>query len=299
MHASIVYLLTLLGVSLGIALAGIMGGVVGGVGFFLLHRVYTLSKRLVAIDEHLRHLDTLIDTAPVAPLPPELGTPAATSTIPEPQRPASPPTPRPEPTEPDPIVALNTTLQALLPALKALKSTAPVPEPACPTHAEPTLAKTERTETRHEPSADIEAAARSEAMAAAMAIEHVLLNALRNSELGTASMYPPPDKSLPLVHQAPIEAPEPTAHENTTHENMPTADSGSQNPALPPLSNDLEHLRDELTALMSDISAERARQARGTTKAPVDENPADAMVLQELLTELRRLTAKMPPPPQH
>ncbi len=280
-----------------------MGGVVGGVGFFLLHRVYTLSKRLAAIDERLRHLDTLIETAPVAPLPPDPDNPAPTPAIlPEPQTSASPPEkhslPTPEPTEPDPIVALNTTLQALLPALNALKSAPPVPEPARPTPTEPTLAKTERTEPRHEPAADIEKVERSEATAAAIAIEHVLLNALRNSALGTASMCPPPDNPLPLVHRAAIEAPAPTAHENTTHENTPTADSGSPNPAPPPVSNDLEHLRDELTTLMSDISAERARQTKVATKAPVDEEPADAKVLQELLTELRRLTAKMPPP-QH
>lgn len=301
MQASIAYLLILLGLGLGIALGGIMDGVIGSVGSFLIHRVYTLSKRLAAIDEHLRHLDALTENAPLAPsAPPASGDPAPTPAVlpePEPQATASTPQP-PAPTEADPIIALNTTLQALLPALNALKATTPAAaqEPAHPAPITPEPAKRVQTATPTEPpyesvAIQIEKAELTEATEAAIAIEHVLLNALRDSMLGSASIRPMPGAPAPLTHQAAIEAPAPT-----TQEHMPIANGDRTSLLSPPVPNDLEHLRDELTTLMSDISAERARQTKAASKAPAEEEPADAKTLQELMIELRRLTAKMPPP---
>lgn len=301
----------------------------GGVGFFLLHRVYTLSKRLAAIDERLRHLDPPTETAPAlheqslaqsvadssAPTPAILTEPQAAVSAPASPPPSAPSAPTP-PTEPDPIVTLNTTLLALLPALNALNASTSA-QTTAPRHtslAQPTQTATPAEPTREPVVIHSEKNELAEATAAAVAIEHVLLNALRDSALGASSIQAPPEKpaaatlhatsqAIPqVIPQAAIEAPAPTPHENTTRENTPTLNSDNLNPALPPtppaLSSDLEHLRDELTMLMSDISAERARQTKAATKAAEDEEPADAKTLQELLIELRRLTAKMPPP-QH
>lgn len=319
MQASIAYLLILLGVGLGIALGGIVGGLMGGVGFFLLHRVYTLSKRLAAIDERLRHLDSALETAPALPEQspaqtsadgsaptPAMHAPPQTAISSPACPPLSDPTPTPAPSEPDPLVTLNTTLQALLPALNALNATTSAPTTA-PRH----VAAAKPTELACEPViAHVEKNELTEATAAAMAIEHVLLNALRDSSLAAPSRQAPPEKPAPAaLHavsqttpQTAIETPAPTAHENATRENSPTLNPDNLNqahlPTPPALSSDLEHLRDELTMLMSDISAERARQTKAATTTPGDEEPADAKTLQELLFELRRLTAKMPPP-QH
>ena len=64
------------------------------------------------------------------------------------------------------------------------------------------------------------------------------------------------------------------------------------------IASDLEHLRDELTTLMSDISAECARHTDPAPNAPSNEalsNANNAKTLQELLVELHRLTAQVPP----
>ena len=315
MQASIAYLLVLLGTALGIALGGIVGGFVGGVGFFLLHRVYTLSKRLAAIDERLRHLEPLpqenlptpVEAPAPAPTPAQTAPVSATPLSSPPAHPSdASPTPPPvtqPPAEPaaDPIVALNATLQSLLPALSALSAnTSASPQtPPQPTIPPPVVPQpTPPQPVAHsEPHIHIEKGELAEATAAAIAIEHVLLNALRDSTLHAQTTHPKPEPSAPTPVQADAllaaaaqdAVPAEAIHVNTT---------APINPAPSPnVANDLEHLRDELTTLMSDISAERARHTQEPPKTSGNALLADAKTMQELLVELRGLTAQMPPSP--
>lgn len=304
MHASIVYLLVLLGVGLGIALGGLMGGLVGGVGFFLLHRVYALSKRLSDIDEHLRSLDAMLPFDEQKPSPPSVvATSVESVAVPVvvPDAPlAEPRSSVPVPPDTEAIAALNTTLQALLPVLNALKAPEATPshevkpeppsEPALPQ----TVQATNASDTQNEPCGNIEKPEVSECASIATAIELILLDALRNSTLGS------------LPQSAERQAPAPAAQQVIAAPIIPTAAqdtlSKSAEPThYQPVANDLGRLKDELSTLMNDISAEHARQSQtGQSQAVstphTEGTTVDSRSLQELLIELRKLTAKMPPP---
>jgi len=298
MQASIIYLLVLLGVGLGIAMGGLMGGLVGGVGFFLLHRVYALSKRLSDIDEYLRnHHEMLPFIEEEKPSPPsEAATPieAVAVSVVTPDAPlAEPRNSNPAPPETDAIAALNTTLQALLPALNALNApdATPSPEikPKPPSEAvTPQIVQAANAaNTQNKLCDNVDKPDISEYASIATAIELILLDTLRNPTLGSlpqnvglqapAAQQVIPNSVVPTTAQVALSnSAEPTHHQ--------------------PVAKDLGRLKDELTTLMNDISAEHARQSQTISTSHAEGAPVDSRSLQELLIELRKLTAKMPPP---
>ena len=299
MQASIVYLLVLLGTALGIALGGLMGGLVGGVGFFLLHRVYTLSKRLSAIDEHLRKLDEILPFTEEKPaLPSEVASPVeavAVSVIAPDASVAQPPSPAPVAPETDSIAALNTTLQALLPVLNALKAPETTPSPEIkpnplgdPVTPQITQA-TNSADIQKDSSDNIDKNEAAECASIATAIELILLDAMRNSTLGSlppSTERPAPPPAAPHVAAEPVK-PAPV---------QDTPSRSAEPTHYQPVAKDLGRLKNELTALMNDISAEHARQSQTVGTPPTEGARDDSRSLQELLIELRKLTAKMPPP---
>jgi hypothetical protein len=271
MSASIIYLLTLIGIALGIAL----GGVLGGVSFFLLHRIFTLSKRIDALEERL--ISTMAVAPTEASVPVSVSAPTQVSPV------IAVPTPpvqiEAENTSPqlnaDALNSLNTTLQALLPTLIALRTTAPLPMEAV--SAEPA----------------------SKFLSPAEEYPKTHAVAMRPEEAPQPTPQGSPIAQLTL---APIS----TEPHGTTHNNEHTPATPSS--ALPqaegktmpdPVAEDLNVLRDELSKLMNDITTERARYDAPvvTVAASTHETELAAKTLQELLVEVRRITANTPPRP--
>lgn len=265
MSASIIYLITLLGIAFGLAFGGLVGGVFGGMSFFLLHRIFTLSKRIDALEKRLNDaIDDSHSPTEESKAVPEPPAPAIAVPMPTVQVEAAPTSP--QTTDADALKSLNTTLQALLPALAALRS--PLPNEAT-TAAPP-----------GKPAMSADACPETYTAAREEAVRTVPLPAQHNSQPSQAAISNEPHLAThPAVQQSPS-----TTLTQIEEKTVPT-----------PVAEDLNVLRDELSQLMNDITIERARfdaQSTAISAAPpAHEADLAAKTLQELLIEVRRITA--------
>lgn len=295
MKASIVYLLTLIGVGAGIALSGLTGGLVGGVLFYLLHRVYTLAQRLSAIDKQLLSLDDVLPPVEEKPslsseASTSLGMPAASAAAPDAQV-TEPSKSSIVSTEVDAIAALNTTLQALLPVLSAMQAAPPHEEKPKPLSEITPHQNVQESHAHDIPSQSLKDMDQSEAAelaSIATAIEVALLDALQRPTVSLLPQNAQQQASIPATQRVTPDSVLPiTGDDKLNNSNEPAS---PQHEAI-----DLARLKEELGALMNDITTEHARQSQIHSTPHTEVTSVDAQSIQDMLIELRKLTAKLPP----
>ncbi|MEW5839035.1 MAG: hypothetical protein AB1717_09410 [Pseudomonadota bacterium] len=294
MHASLSFLISLLGIALGITLAGVWGGLSGGIIFFLLQRVYTLSKRLDTLaasirqgegqepaslnhidnEEHVQKAELLATHQTVPPATIEESPPLTPPPIELSPQPSSEPAPLRQ-HEPEPKPNLTPDPELLAAILRALA-------PVLATAGAAETAESKPPEERH-------------------IAPHVTPVAHPQPSESDPEPLPPP-ADLPdilhnytaksIVHPEPahIVEPPPKAHavgERVTIAKLP--------PSVTQAHLELDLLRRELAKLEEDIATERARYDEQHTeceKQPVELVVANTYILQELLHEVRRLAAE-------